>query len=90
MTTTGVMWRWMWLLRDWLWGRAEVDGYTVVAASVRFQEHMGGVETPLLYIAKDNEKLLGVFNDQLTCLEGVKGSPPRYGQENQQRLYLPV
>lgn len=60
------------LLDNWLWGRAEVDGITVVASSVRFNESKGGEETNLLYVANGNEIIVDALNEQITCLEGVK------------------
>ncbi|MGC4998440.1 hypothetical protein [Streptomyces sp. DT195] len=69
------------LLGDWLWGRAEVDGTTVVSASVRFRESAGGEETPLLYVARDEDVLIDAFNDQLVCLEGVRIPHPDTGKK---------
>ncbi|MFE2998099.1 hypothetical protein ACFXG4_24190 [Nocardia sp. NPDC059246] len=68
------------LLGDWLWGRAEIDGTTVVSASVRFREIAGGRETPLLYIARGEEVLVDAINNQLTCLEGAKIAHPDTGK----------
>jgi hypothetical protein len=68
------------LLGDWLWGRAEVDGTTVVSASVRFRELAGGRETPLLYVARPDQILADAINDDLTCLEGVKVPHPDTGK----------
>lgn len=64
------------LLGDWLWGRAEVEGMTVVMASVRFNENNGSVETPLLYVTKGSEVIVDAFNEDLVCLEGVKVTHP--------------
>lgn len=68
------------LLGDWLWGRAEVDGITVVSASVRFRERAGAEETPLLYVARPDGILVDAINDELTCLEGVKVAHPQTGK----------
>ena len=68
------------LLSDWLWGRAEVAGTAVVSFSVRFREIAGGLETPLLYVARGEEMLVDAVNAQLTCLEGVKVAHPDTGK----------
>ncbi|WP_172453188.1 MULTISPECIES: lipocalin-like domain-containing protein [Gammaproteobacteria] len=69
------------LLSDWLWGRAEVEGVTVVASSVRFRTEAGGLETPLLYVARGEQVHADVINDQLICLEGVKVPVPQTGKK---------
>jgi hypothetical protein len=69
------------LLDNWLWGRAEVDGITVVASSVRFNETKGGEETNLLYLANGNEIIVDALNEQITCLEGVKITNPDIGKK---------
>ena len=51
------------ILGDWLWGRAQVDGITVVTASVRFRPEVGGVEVPLLYVARGQEVLVDAYNE---------------------------
>ena len=60
------------LLGNWYWGRAEVDGYAVVAASVRFNEASGSKEQPVLYVAKGDELVINACNDQIAFLQGDK------------------
>ncbi|WP_025683580.1 hypothetical protein [Paenibacillus maysiensis] len=57
-----------------------MDGITVVAFSVRFRQDMGGIETPLLYLARGEEVLLDAINEELTCLEGKKIPHPDTGK----------
>lgn len=59
-------------MSDWLWGRAEIDGITVLASSVRFNESQGEVEDPLLYVVKGDQIYLNAIKDEIACLEGVK------------------
>ncbi|MET4898574.1 hypothetical protein RN629_15675 [Sphingomonadaceae bacterium jetA1] len=68
------------ILSDWLWSRAEVEGTTVVSASVRFRQDVGGRETPLLYVARGDDILVDAFNDDVVCLEGVKIPQPDTGK----------
>ena len=69
------------LLDNWLWGRAEVDGITAVASSVRFNNAKGGEETNLLYLARGNEIIVDATNEEITCLEGVKIVNPDINQK---------
>ncbi|KAI8648193.1 CrtC domain-containing protein [Fusarium keratoplasticum] len=64
------------ILDNWLWGRADVHGLTIVSASVRFRQDCGGREVPLLFIVQGDEVLVNAVNEQLVCLEGVKRSHP--------------
>ena len=56
----------------WLWGRAHVDGISVVASAVRFKEEVGGIETPLLFVGRNNEILIDALNKEVVCLDGHK------------------
>jgi hypothetical protein len=67
------------ILGDWFWGRAEVEGTTVVMASVRFNDAYGNTETPLLYVAKGDEVLVDAVNEELVFLEGIKVTNPDTG-----------
>ncbi|KAL2670258.1 hypothetical protein Neosp_014725 [[Neocosmospora] mangrovei] len=69
------------ILDNWLWGRADVHGLTVVSASVRFRQDCGGREVPLLFIVQGDEILVNTFNEQLVCLEGVKRPHPVTGKQ---------
>lgn len=60
------------ILKDWLWGRSEIEGHTVLATSVRFNENSGGSETPVLYVAKGDEIYVNELNDAVVCLDGMK------------------
>ncbi|KAH7234319.1 hypothetical protein B0J15DRAFT_571429, partial [Fusarium solani] len=60
------------ILDNWLWGRADVHGLTIVSASVRFRQDCGGREVPLLFVVQGDEVLVNAVNEQLVCLEGVK------------------
>ncbi|KAF5685970.1 hypothetical protein FCIRC_3068 [Fusarium circinatum] len=68
------------ILDNWLWGRADVGGLSIVSASVRFRQDCGGREVPLLFIVRGNEVLVDVSDDQLVCLEGVKIAQPDTGK----------
>lgn len=68
------------ILRDWLWGRAEIQGLSIVSASVRFREDCGGREVPLLFVANEEKVLVNAVDDQLVCLEGVKMPQPNTGK----------
>ncbi|KAF5624344.1 hypothetical protein F52700_9511 [Fusarium sp. NRRL 52700] len=68
------------ILDNWLWGRADVGGLSVVSASVRFPQDCGGREVPLLFVVRVNEVLVDVSDDQLVCLEGVKIEQPDTGK----------
>lgn len=70
------------ILDNWLWGRAEVHGMTVVASCVRFREDCGGREVPLLLVMKGDQVLVNAVDDQqATCLEGVKMPQPQTGKQ---------
>ncbi|KAI1021005.1 hypothetical protein LB503_010195 [Fusarium chuoi] len=68
------------ILDNWLWGRADVGGLSIVSASVRFRQDCGGREVPLLFVVRGNEILVDVSDDQLACLEGVKIAQPDTGK----------
>ncbi|RKK32992.1 hypothetical protein BFJ68_g4537 [Fusarium oxysporum] len=68
------------ILDNWLWGRADVGGLSIVSASVRFRQDCGGREVPLLFVVRGNEVLVDVSDDQLVCLEGVKIAQPDTGK----------
>jgi hypothetical protein len=60
------------ILSDWYWGRAEINGLTLVSANVRFKDEAGGRETPLVYITKGEEVILNAINEELSFLSGHK------------------
>jgi hypothetical protein len=68
------------LFSDWLWGRAEIDGTTVVMATVRFNENNGAAETPLIYVAKGEDVIVDAVNDEVVSLDGVKVRHPDTGK----------
>jgi hypothetical protein len=68
------------LMADWHWGRAEVDGYTIVMADVRARYDRGGGEMPLVYVVKDGEIVLDAINEAVTCLVGGPQEQPDTGK----------
>ncbi|KAF5708768.1 hypothetical protein FMUND_10443 [Fusarium mundagurra] len=68
------------ILDNWLWGRADVGGLSIVLASARFCQDCGGREVPLLFVVRGNEVLVDVSDDRLVCLEGVKIAQPDTGK----------
>ena len=77
------------ILSDWYWGRAEINGLTVVTANVRFKEETGGKETPLVYITKGENVLLNANNEELSFLSGHKVQHPETGKTyNSDAMYI--
>ncbi|KAI7764145.1 hypothetical protein LZL87_006527 [Fusarium oxysporum] len=68
------------ILDNWLWGRADVGGLSIVSTSVRFRQDCGDREVPLLFVVRGNEVLVDVSDGQLVCLEGVKIAQPDTGK----------
>lgn len=69
------------ILSDWYWGRAEINGLTVVSANVRFKDESGGGETPLIYITSGEEVILNAVNEELSFLSGHKVFHPETGKK---------
>ena len=77
------------ILSDWYWGRAELNGLTLVSACVRFKDEAGGRETPLIYITKGEEIILNANNEELSFLSGHKTLHPETGKAyNSDALYI--
>lgn len=77
------------ILSDWYWGRAEINGLTLVTANVRFKEEAGGRETPLVYITRGEEVLLNAINEELDFLSGHRIKHPETGKSyNSDALYI--
>ncbi len=77
------------ILSDWYWGRADIDGVTLVSANVRFKDEAGGKETPLIYLTKGDEIFLDANNEELAFLSGHKVHHPETGKSyNSDVIYV--
>ncbi len=77
------------ILSDWYWGRADINGITLVSANVRFKEEAGGRETPLVYITKGEDIILNAINEELSFLSGHKIHHPETGKAyNSDAMYI--
>lgn len=77
------------ILSDWYWGRADIDGLTLVSACVRFKDNVGGMETPLVYLTKGSDVLLNVNNEALSFLTGHIVFHPETGKAyNSDVMYI--
>lgn len=65
----------------WLWGRANIDGISIVGSAVRFKAELGGIETPLLFVGRGEEVLVDALNNELICLDGHKIPHPITGKK---------
>ncbi|MFM2421450.1 MAG: hypothetical protein RL385_6173 [Pseudomonadota bacterium] len=62
------------LMRNWWWGRAEVNGRTVVMAELRPAEGLGDKPLPLLYIAGPEGVVTKVHGDAVRLMEDAPRS----------------
>ncbi len=67
------------LLGRWYWGRANVDGTAVVAATVWFNATYGNAETHTLMLARDGTQLLNAVNAETEHLDGTAMVSPDTG-----------
>ena len=68
------------VLGRWYWGRGEIDGASVVLATVWFNEAYGATETHTLMVAKDGERVLTLVNDEAQHLDGNAMISPDTGR----------
>lgn len=70
------------LMEGWWWGRATVDGYTVVMADLRGTKKRGSTALPLLYVAADGQVVVDAHGDQVRFTEEEATAHPDPGHRD--------